>query len=103
MVILGTSFKPETNITTGSPALLLKNIIEEKGYKVRTFDPYVDNVDWVDEFETLPITYFIGTKHRSFKYFQFKQKSTIIDPFRYIANRLDLKIIKIGTRLFNDY
>ena len=32
MVILGTSFKPETNITTGSPALLLKNLIEEKGY-----------------------------------------------------------------------
>jgi UDPglucose 6-dehydrogenase len=103
MVILGTSFKPETNITTGSPALLLKNIIEEKGYKVTTFDPYVDDVDWIDEFETLPITYFIGTKHRSFKYFQFKQKSTIIDPFRYIVNRLDLKIIKIGTRLFNDY
>ena len=81
----------------------LQNIIKEKGYKVTTFDPYVDDVDWVDEFETLPITYFIGTKHRSFKYFQFKQKSTIIDPFRYIVNRLDLKIIKIGTRLFNDY
>ena len=99
MVILGTSFKPETNITTGSPALLLKNIIEEKGYKVTTFDPYVDDVDWVDEFETLPITYFIGTKHPSFKYFQFKQKSTVIDPFRYIANRMDLKIIKIGNNI----
>ena len=96
MVIFGTSFKPETNITTGSPALLLKNIIEEKGYKVTTFDPYVDDVDWTDQFETLRITYFIGTQHRSFKYFPFKQNSTIIDPFRYIANRNDLKIIKIG-------
>ena len=96
MVILGTSFKPETNITTGSPALLLKNIIEEKGHKVTTFDPFVDNVDWADEFETLPITYFIGTKHSSFKHFSFKQNSTVIDPFRYIVNRNDLKIIKIG-------
>ena len=99
MVILGTSFKPETNITTGSPALLLKNIIKEKGYKVTTFDPFVDDVDWIDELETLPITYFIGTKHSSFKHFSFKQNSTVIDPFRYIANRNDLKIIKVGSNL----
>ena len=30
--ILGKSFKPETNITTGSPSILLKNILEERGH-----------------------------------------------------------------------
>ena len=100
MVILGTSFKPETNITTGSPAILLKNIVEEKGYKVTTFDPYVDSTDLCkDEVEESLITYFIGTKHQIFKHFPFKQNSTVIDPFRYIAHRNDLKIIKIGDNI----
>jgi len=98
MVILGTSFKPETNITTGSPALLLKNLIEEKGYKVTALDPYVD-LDYSDELEENLITYFIGTKHEIFKHFPFKQNSTVIDPFRYIAHRNDLKIIKIGNNI----
>ena len=100
MVILGTSFKPETNIITGSPALLLKNLVEEKGYKVTVFDPYVDlNVTYTDEQEESLITYFIGTKHEIFKHFPFKQNSTVIDPFRYIARRNDLKIIKIGNNI----
>ena len=98
MVILGTSFKPETNITTGSPALLLKNLIEEKGYKVTALDPYVD-LDYSDELEENLITYFIGTKHEIFKHFPFKQNSTVIDPFRYIVRRNDLKIIKIGNNI----
>ena len=100
MVILGTSFKPETNIITGSPALLLKNLVEEKGYKVTVFDPYVDlNVTYTDEQEESLITYFIGTKHEIFKHFPFKQNSTVIDPFRYIARRNDLNIIKIGNNI----
>ena len=41
--ILGKSFKPETNITTGSPSILLKNILEERGHQVEMFDPYIDD------------------------------------------------------------
>ena len=32
--ILGKTFKPETNLLLGSPSILLKNLIEEKKYKV---------------------------------------------------------------------
>ena len=32
ILILGKSFKPETNITTGSPSILLKNILEERKF-----------------------------------------------------------------------
>ena len=43
--ILGKCFKPETNLTLGSPSILLKNILEERGAKVRMWDPYVDSLD----------------------------------------------------------
>lgn len=41
-VVLGKSFKPETNITVGSPAMLLKNLLQERGHEVEMYDPYVD-------------------------------------------------------------
>lgn len=39
--ILGESYKPETNLTVGSPARLLANILREKGLVVEQSDPYV--------------------------------------------------------------
>ena len=45
--ILGKSFKPQTNITTGSPSILLKNILEERGHAVFMWDPYIDE-SWED-------------------------------------------------------
>ena len=38
--ILGKSFKPETNIITGSPSILLKNILEERGHGVFMWNVY---------------------------------------------------------------
>ena len=66
--ILGKCFKPETNLTLGSPSLLLKNILEEKGEHVKIWDPYVDSMDMKKvsqemEWETKPQLFFIGTKH----------------------------------------
>ena len=42
--ILGKSFKSELNIKTGSPAVLLKNILKERGLLVTAYDPYVDDI-----------------------------------------------------------
>ena len=96
MVILGKSFKPETNIVTGSPAILLKNIIEEKGHKVFMYDPYVDSNEVLNDIKNQNITYFIATKHEVFKNFPFKPQSTIIDPFRYIIDKNGFKIVRVG-------
>src|SRR6266478_1673654 len=41
-VILGKSCKPETNITVGRPAIILKNLLEQRGHDVEMYDPYVD-------------------------------------------------------------
>jgi len=99
--ILGKCFKPETNLTLGSPSILLKNILEERGEKVKMWDPYVDSLDMEKlskemEWETKPQLFFIGTKHEAFKHFYFKPGSIVIDPFRYLNVSKDVKYIPIG-------
>jgi UDPglucose 6-dehydrogenase len=94
-VILGKTFKPETNILTGSPAILLKNILEEKGLTPIQYDPYIDKV--MPEFE--PSVFLIGTKHPQFMDIKFPKGSIVIDPWRYMPNQKGIKVIKIGENL----
>ena len=96
--ILGKSFKPETNIQTGSPSILLNNLLKENGINAIMYDPYVDTNQPVFE----QGVYFIGTKHEIFERFKFPKKSIIIDPFRMINKDLDdVKVIRIGDN--NEY
>jgi len=95
ILILGKSFKPETNLTVGSPSILLKNILEERGHKqVSMWDPYVDTNKLLTGEE--PIIYFIGTKHPDFTSYEYNQGSIIIDPWRYIPNIDNCTVIHIG-------
>ena len=61
--ILGKSFKKETNLINGSPAYLLKTLIEEKGHKVEMYDPHIDDTE-IDL--TVPKVFFIATNHDIF-------------------------------------
>jgi UDPglucose 6-dehydrogenase len=90
--ILGKSFKSETNITTGSSSLLLKNILEERGHNVTMYDPYID--DFKPPFSRG--IYFIGTKHPDFTSYEYNQGSIIIDPWRYIPKQDKCEVIHIG-------
>jgi UDPglucose 6-dehydrogenase len=92
--ILGKTFKEETNLTIGSPAILLKNILEERGIKVIDYDPFVDDVDI--NFEKG--TYFVATRHNYFKNFKFPKESTVIDVWRFLNFKEEDKInhIKVG-------
>jgi len=92
LYILGKSFKPETNIQVGSPSILLKNILVERGHEVTMYDPWID--------ETAPTfergVYFIGTKHPGFGEFDFPQGSVVLDPWRYIPDREGVTVVRIG-------
>ena len=100
--LLGKTFKPETNLILGSPSILLKNLIEEKKYRVFSWDPYIDqsyenvcsSMNWDNN--QIKHTFFIGTKHPEFIKFKFPRDSIIIDPFRYIYEVKDSKVIRIG-------
>jgi UDPglucose 6-dehydrogenase len=93
IMILGRSFKKESNLTTGSPSYLLKNILKEKQIEVSIHDPYIDK-------ETLdlktPKLFFIGTDHDVFKNYVFPEGSTVIDPWRIIDRNEQFNLISVG-------
>ena len=101
ILILGKSFKSETNLTVGSPSILLKNILEERGHKVSMWDPYVDTHKLLTGKE--PMIYFIGTKHPDFTTYSYNQGSIIIDPWRYIPSIDNCEVIHIGDSLNETY
>ncbi len=97
--ILGKSFKPETNIITGSPSILLFNILQERNLDVEIIDPYSDSKESFEEIfnkQDENTVFFIGTKHESFKDLNFPKGCTVIDPFRYITNNINFNLIQIG-------
>ena len=81
---------------TGSPSILLKNILEEKGHEVSMWDVHTDDDS---DNETESQLYFIGTKHPEFTSFPFIKNSTIIDPWRYIPDVEGCEVIRVGDRL----
>ncbi len=89
IVILGKAFKPETNIETGSSAILLANIL--KGKKVKF-------THWgLDYPKRLPkAVYILASQHNEYLTLEFPNGSVIIDPHRYINKRDGIKIISIG-------
>jgi UDPglucose 6-dehydrogenase len=82
-------------LTGGSPAILLKNQIEARGFKVETYDPYIDRADMFD-IKDIKRIYFIGTKHAVFATWRFPQGSIVLDPFRYIPKQKGVNVVHIG-------
>lgn len=92
-VILGKSFKAESNITVGSPSILLHALLQEKGVDCTIYDPYVDD----QPMPSLPASVFlIGTRHQRFVDFSFPAGSVVIDPWRYIPDQEHIRVIRIG-------
>lgn len=93
IVILGKTFKKETNLVVGSPSILLKNILTERGFDVLMYDPWIDS-------DNPPISkkalYFIGTNHEIFKEYKFTDGSVVIDPWRFLDKQDKVKLISIG-------
>jgi UDPglucose 6-dehydrogenase len=92
IVILGKSFKPETNLMTGSPAILLSNILKERNLEFVHHDPFVDE----EELKLKPSLYFLATQHETFNDYRFPSGSVVIDPFRYLKDKPKVKIVRVG-------
>lgn len=73
LIILGRGFKPESDIETGSAAILLANLIAEKGH------PFTH----VEDMTELPVAvYFIATDHKRYQDYRFPEGSVVINPAR---------------------
>ena len=92
-VILGKCFKKETNLTVGSPSILMKNIMEEHGVVAEMYDPWIDDGDApLHE----PAVFFIGTNHDAFKEYVFPAGSVVIDPWRIMPKQEGIELISVG-------
>ena len=93
--IVGYSFKAESNLTVGSPALLLASILQERGVQPLMYDPYVDEP--TRDLSTLsPHVFLIGAKHRQLASLVFPKGSVVIDPWRYLPPQDGVSLISVG-------
>jgi UDPglucose 6-dehydrogenase len=93
--IIGYSFKSGSDITIGSPALLLRSILEERGFRPFLYDPYVERAQR-DLSNLPPHVFVIGAKHEDFKSLQFPKGSVVIDPWRYLAPQDGILVVPVG-------
>lgn len=83
LIILGKAFKKGTNITTGSPALLLTSYLRCE-FEHLEFEPVNKKA-----------VYFIATNHDEYLSYKFPRGSVVIDPWRYIKPQKGVKLISI--------
>lgn len=89
IVLLGTAFKPETDIATGSPAMLMANLLRAAGARFL----HVDDMN-----PLLPAVYFVATQNARYRDYEFPAGSMVIDPFGYIPDRDGVVVKRLGRR-----
>ncbi len=95
VVVLGRSYKPDTGLTAGSPALLLIRLLIEMGVRTSSVDPHVDGapVRLAD-----PAVYFLATPHREFIEAAIPIGSVLIDPWGVMAEQEGVCLIRPGAQ-----
>jgi len=98
VVILGKAYKPGTNITAGSPALLLADLLGRRDPELLAnhWDPHVDTVAVVTNLS--PAVYVVATRHPEFAEMEFKAGSVVVDPWRYLPDQEGVTVVRVGRR-----
>lgn len=96
IVLLGAEFKANSDLTTGSPALLLKHFIEQRGYVVSRVVARTETAELPDELPNERILAVVTANHDCWKTGVFAEGSVIIDPWREQPERAGVKLIKVG-------
>lgn len=120
VVLLGSAFKAGTNLTIGSPAVLLKNQLEnifqslniENRVRLSVADPHVREGDvntplarhnW-RELAKSPrqALYIITCRHEEFANFKYPEGSIVIDPHRYVSPQThwNIRLVRVGDRAY---
>lgn len=98
IIILGKAYKPESDLTLGSPALLLAHQMIAFGFEPQQWDPHVDD----GESPYIPgrdrAVFVVATKHPEFQHQAYAHGSVILDPFGYIPDQPGVTVIRIGRK-----
>jgi len=96
ILLLGYAFKPGTNLTVGSPALLVYHFLtDEMGLVVKKHDHHVRGTGVLPE-NTPPSLILLGCKHEEYQWASFPKGSIVIDPFRMVRQLSSVEVIHLG-------
>lgn len=93
-IILGKSYKPETNLIVGSPSVRLYNELTDRHVPASMWDPFIDGIDTIPT--TQPAVFFVGTRHEMFADLEYPHGSIVIDPFGYVPNVAGVQVVRVG-------
>ena len=94
VVLLGMAFKAGTNQLEGSPAMLLANILRQRGLFVQMHDPAIRPDAKIPDG---PCLYFVSTRWADYANWPFKPGDTVIDPWRMIKSVPEnVELISVG-------
>ena len=94
--LIGYAFKANTNLCTGSAALLVEAILRERGHEVFKYDPVVEGVER-DLTSLEPHVFLLGAMHNEFQSLLLPRGSVLLDPWRYVKSAgADVEVIPIG-------
>jgi UDPglucose 6-dehydrogenase len=99
VIILGASFKANTRLVDGSPALLLSRLLSRMSVKHSMYDPIAPKDSKYSDppqFSSKPKLYFIGMNHDVFLDYQFEPGSVVLDPWAFVPKSNDYHVIHIG-------
>jgi UDPglucose 6-dehydrogenase len=97
VVVLGKAFKPESDLSAGSPGLLLASILEERGIRFVHHDGHVDP-DAPEPQQLSPSLFFVATRHPEYREAAFPPGSVVLDPWGYIPDQDGVSVVRIGRR-----
>lgn len=98
ILVLGKAYKKGTNLTLGSPAILLKNILDERPHlQVYQWDPHVDGGEW-PLFGDVPMVFVVAADHDEFFSMTFPADSVVIDPWGKMKDQDGVKVIRVGRK-----
>lgn len=95
VVMCGTAFKRGTNLEIGSPAVLLLNILKERGIEAECFDPHVMPDKPMPDKASI---FFIGVNHENFENMRFPKGSVVIDPWGIVEEQDGVQLVRIGRK-----
>jgi hypothetical protein len=84
IALMGSAFKPNTNITTGSPARLLSHYLTDRKIEHKIIEP---NQQLSAQ---PPSLFFVSTQHSTWLQYEFPEGSVVLDPFRYLQDNESL-------------
>lgn len=93
VVVLGKAYKPASDLTYGSPALLLAHYLTEMGVDFTQCDPYVDGEPLACRTRAV---YVVATRHPEYETVRVPPGSVVLDPHRYVRDQPDVKLVHLG-------